>query len=573
MSEKHETVNEMTPLVGGRTWLVHSKSILSKYSKNVFVSSKAAIVILFWNFAINLVYGFVFVPSNYIHYHATSYLVSFGIAILLAFSPVAGFLADVKFGRYKTVLYSMWLILAVSSLAVFGSLILLVTNNTSGELGGIIFLVISVLYFPGYCGYNANILQYGLDQLRDAPSQDSVLFLHWYFWFFSCGTFVSLGIYIIVGINSGYNILAAISMIVLSIVVLVISLCVADRKQRWFLIEPGGNNPYKLVYRVVRYASLHKIPVNRSAFTYCEDELPSRLDLGKSKYGGPFTTEQVEDVKVFIGILKVIFLIGPIFMIQTVLEISLFLFAQHDILFFKPHKNGSLHLYGHMVHIEGSVRYIFISNGLLSPLLVVISIPIYLYCIRPYILFHIPGMLKRIGIGMILMILSLMIAFTMDMIVHANHNYKCMFANINHISTPDTIIINESDPPHPPIYMNIYFFIAQHLLSALFNMLVDIAALEFICSQSPYSMKGLLIGTFLSVRAVFQGIAIASTMPFVTSWNIHWSCGSVFYLMHVVVGILLFLVYVCIAKRYKYRMRDEPSHIHRYAEEYYSNIQ
>ena len=60
------------------------------------------------------------------------------------------------------------------------------------------------------------------------------------------------------------------------------------------------------MYRVTKFAYQHKVPVHRSAFTYCEDELPSGLDLGKSKYGGPFTTEEVEDVKAFYGILKVL---------------------------------------------------------------------------------------------------------------------------------------------------------------------------------------------------------------------------------------------------------------------------
>ena len=43
-----------------------------------------------------------------------------------------------------------------------------------------------------------------------------------------------------------------------------------------------------------------------------EDELPSRLDLGKEKYGGPFTIEQVEDVKAFLGILHVLLTIDLI---------------------------------------------------------------------------------------------------------------------------------------------------------------------------------------------------------------------------------------------------------------------
>ena len=58
--------------------------------------------------------------------------------------------------------------------------------------------------------------------------------------------------------------------------------------------------PFKLVYSVIRYAIKHRHPECRSAFTYCEDEPPSRIDFGKSKYGGPFTTEHVEDVKTFL---------------------------------------------------------------------------------------------------------------------------------------------------------------------------------------------------------------------------------------------------------------------------------
>ena len=70
--------------------------------------------------------------------------------------------------------------------------------------------------------------------------------------------------------------------------------------------EPVTQNPFKLVYSVIRYAIKRKHPECRSAFTYCEDEPPSRIDFGKSKYGGPFTTEQVEDVKTFLRVIFVI---------------------------------------------------------------------------------------------------------------------------------------------------------------------------------------------------------------------------------------------------------------------------
>ncbi len=43
--------------------------------------------------------------------------------------------------------------------------------------------------------YKANIIQYGLDQLRDAPSQDLVVFLYCYFWSYYCSAFTTQGIF------------------------------------------------------------------------------------------------------------------------------------------------------------------------------------------------------------------------------------------------------------------------------------------------------------------------------------------------------------------------------------------
>ena len=77
----------------------------------------------------------------------------------------------------------------------------------------------------------------------------------------------------------------------------------------WFSNEstmPNSSNPYRLIYRVLKFAKEHKYPVGRSAFTYWENEIPSRINLGKRKYGGPFTTEEVEDVRTFLHLFKLL---------------------------------------------------------------------------------------------------------------------------------------------------------------------------------------------------------------------------------------------------------------------------
>ena len=48
---------------------------------------------------------------------------------------------------------------------------------------------------------------------------------------------------------------------------------------------------------MLNYARKTKYPEHRSALTYFDEEEPSRLDYGKHKFGGPFTEEEVEDVK------------------------------------------------------------------------------------------------------------------------------------------------------------------------------------------------------------------------------------------------------------------------------------
>jgi hypothetical protein len=58
-----------------------------------------------------------------------------------------------------------------------------------------------------------------------------------------------------------------------------------------------------MVHKIIAYALKNKRPRQRSAFSYWEDKIPSRIDLGKMKYGGPFTTEQVEDVKTLFRVL------------------------------------------------------------------------------------------------------------------------------------------------------------------------------------------------------------------------------------------------------------------------------
>ena len=72
---------------------------------------------------------------------------------------------------------------------------------------------------------------------------------------------------------------------------------------KWLDTRDKTGNPIKLIFQVLNYARKNKYPRLRSAFTYIDEEQPSRLDFGKHKFGGPFTEEEVEDVKTIFRLL------------------------------------------------------------------------------------------------------------------------------------------------------------------------------------------------------------------------------------------------------------------------------
>ena len=72
---------------------------------------------------------------------------------------------------------------------------------------------------------------------------------------------------------------------------------------KWLDVHYKKSNPFKIIFKVLNYARKTKYPERRSAFTYIDEEEPSRLDYGKHKFGGPFTEEEVEDVKTILRLL------------------------------------------------------------------------------------------------------------------------------------------------------------------------------------------------------------------------------------------------------------------------------
>ena len=161
----------------------------------------------------------------------------------------------------------------------------------------VVFLFITTIGFGGYAG---NIIQFGMDKLQDASTTEITAFLRWFIW----TNFSSYVIfqYFHMCMKDVCHILGQLQ-VCISITIVIALTFVLDTA---LIKEPVTQNPFKLIFKVLRYAVKTKYPRCRSAFTYWEDELPSHIDFNKRKYRGPFTTEQVEDVKTFLRLLVII---------------------------------------------------------------------------------------------------------------------------------------------------------------------------------------------------------------------------------------------------------------------------
>ena len=98
------------------------------------------------------------------------------------------------------------------------------------------------------------------------------------------------------------------------------------------------------------------------------------------------------------------------------------------------------------------------------------------------------------------------------------------------------------------------------------------ALFEFLCAQTPYTMKGLIIGLALSAVALSHVLSSATLTTWVHAWSppvTYPTCAFWFYLFIIVVTVVGLVMFGIVAKWYKRRERNELLHEQRFVEDFY----
>ena len=501
------------------------------------------------------------------------------LATVMIFYPLGGLLADVYFRRYKVIRASL-IMITVSMLVLFIKVVVTVQMGVSQNslvwkkivyvLGGLSVLILLGL---GLAGFTSNIVQFGLDQLFDAPSSKLGAFVHLYMWAYRLGWTTFDTVYTIKYCyyntsEQGLLTNGLIHSLPVGCFIFLLALLVFNCfTHRMFNKERVKYNPYKMILRVLNFAHKHKGPVGYpSAFAYCDEFKPSRLDYAKQRYGGPFTTSDVEDVKTLIRVFWMILSIGPMFVI--VVPTSYYLFATFAV------HTGTESMVGHG---NCSADWVLLQSGLLSEIVSTLIMPHYTWLL--FSVLHrknlLPKIVHRILFAALLFSLTPINMLAVDITGHAlkntgEYNDTCIFFQ-------RTFFIHKNIEP-----LNLHWsvLIFPNLTKILALDLIMASTFEFISAQSPYTMKGVLVGLLFAVRGFFQLIEALLLFPFSekTLWNRfsketpEISCEFRYYLVTSIIALVGLVLFMIAARKYKYRKREEEPYSQSRVEKIYDKM-
>lgn len=550
------------PQIQNSTILVHSvtssrpedNGCCSRPYRIQCIKSKGAIIVLIWGLLLHMAIPFdtsvhlLQLSLDSVVSHVSSKLnlwlpgkVLYRMLFILY--PFMGWLADAKIGRYKAILWSIVSIFIASILMTVGYLIHMKFAHSSLPLNIIvtILLGVGVLFnIGGFASFDANIIPFLTDQVMGASGEMLSALVHWHFWFSALAEIVNITLNII-SININHQ-NTTLSILVLHLACTLAVLISCFVLKRWLDTTPQITNPINLIIKVVHYAIKNKYAKNRSALTYWEEVTPSRLDLGKEKYGGPFLEEEVEDVKTSLRLVPLVILsvgyglmLGPI---TYILEL----------------KQPTLDNKATRVVLD-----LIQSSGIQNAFFLLVFIVLFQFLIYPLFYNHIPSVLNRIGFGLLLTSLYLMYITVLDPIATSEASsggLKCLLANVTRKGE---------------LSLDYYWALPAITLEGLSEMFIVPFAFEFVIAQTPGPMKGLMVGLWFGSYGIIQTLSIYIYFPFqYIPLSTFPTCTFYYYLTKTLISIGILALFLCLSYKYKLRTRNIPINFNLLAENHYN---
>lgn len=495
-----------------------------------WLKNKGAVLIALWSFLVSHVY-YLLRSGNNENKYENSLSVSVNGIILLSSTllfPIYGWLADRRLGRYKTVHYSMWIMWITAVLATFAESL---SATYDANIKVWVFRSLCIVMTVAFGAFQSNIIQLGIDQLIDASASEIKSFILWYLW-----TLYASGLslqYISDCAASEYDMFYIKTMVLA--VCLTIALCLDFLCHHWLVKEEVIGQSFHETMKIINYVVRNR----RLRYDFSNDDhnIPSRFDIAKHQYGGPYTAQKVDNVHTFLWIVTVLAACGIVFGAIMPVEFAREKLQNRWDGFKKA--DGLLGCYSKL-----TLRY----NDYI---IVVTSVLLYELVIHPFLHRCLPkgNIVNKFMVGTVLFVFWVLSLLSIEAVAfHKQLNlnetsFQCIFYDKN-----------------PQVKVDRKILLIPDIVSGLACVILVITALEFIWAQTPSTMKGLTFGTayaILGLNTILQSII---ALPFFYPFRaINWrplTCGIWYLIMEATLIIIVLMVISIIIKNYKKRREN-----------------
>ena len=528
-----------------RISLFQSQRIRLRHYKPEFrlkwLKQKGAVLVVVWSFLVNSVFHFIVLGLQLDKSNTSTVNKSLGHTpptgiILIGSSllyPIGGWLADSFLGRHKTIRYSTWIMwLAIITITVYEILKEVSVIKVSNEVNIGIFALLYIFLCIGLGGFQANIIQLGIDQLTEASSTEITSFITGYvLTLFTSGVafhFILVFNVCDTGITQGHSIFTMLYVVIC----VTLAVCLDFIFETYLVKErvPVTTNSVTLIASIVKFSFVNRHH-NFSRMTHA-------LDVAKHSFGGPFKNEHVEYVKTFFRMLVVIAIV-------TVVGSQLIIFSYAvDDLELRFHDWTD-----HSCFARISIRF----SDYLFGTVFVLAYEIVIYPLCKCI----PN-ISTMGVGLISVFLSFLrvLAF-LGIEVGTYLDFEQSSDNITNTGAKSCLYSGTAE-----IRFSSLWVLILGSTEGLYSLLLILSGYTFMWAQAPSTMKGLVIGMMYACLGFNAMLQSAISAPFLFIRYIPWekaplSCGIWYYTMQGVLVLVICLVLIFLVKGYKQSQRNE----------------